>query len=510
MVDRLHPGLVLKRFDPERGASALIIAMSLFLLMGFAAIAIDLSVGFNERRQDQTAADIGVMAGAVETLGPNTLIRDMILDFTRRNVIATYSNADWQARWQACTDPERATLNASGFNFQPATAPAGWSTATIDCISFDAGGYVRVNLPDLEFDTTFGKILGVDEMQTNADAIAHIGPRGRAHILPFGLLLGAGEGTHVCLRDTAGGLNEPPCDGTDAGNFGAIDSPHYGTQPDGPDQNCTGSPKSDLIAVNIAYGIDHRIIPDPDGLAANEVLDTCANMDAGRTPDTLDTFTGISQGIPEGLATGPVPDGITDPLLQQGSNPERNVHGYPLDDKPLWEYIDPALSVSNSPPSDLPAICERGTFHPFPTNPLQDWDGDGVDDEPDSWEHLGACLSQYVAGGDTAQLFLDTLAESARFGYVPQFWENEWPSGTSGPRHIWRFKATWLQATWWKKGGTTDVFHPGEPATFLPGGSWKLIQLSAIIIPDSALPSELRGNPPPGGGVNPFTPELFR
>jgi hypothetical protein len=488
--------------------------MSIFVLIGFAAIAIDLSVGFNQRRQDQTAADIGVMAGAIETLGPNTKIRDLILDFTLRNVVATYSSADWQARWEGCTDPERATLNASGFSFVPVTAPAGWSPAVIDCISIDAGGFVRVNLPELEFDTTFGGLLGVDQLQTKADAVARIASRGGGSILPFGLLVTAGEGENVCLRDTAGGISEPPCDGTNTGNFGAILSPHYGSQPDGPAKNCTGSPKSDVIAVNIAYGIDHRIIPDPDGLTANEVLDTCTNMDNGLTPDTLDTFTGISQGVPQGLATGPVPGGITDPLLQQGANPKRNVYGYSLDDKPLWEYIDPSLSASTAG-VDIPVICERVTFDN--SNPQVDWDGDGTLDDAESWEHLSKCLETFVNGDGgghpapyTTPLFVENLKESPRFGYVPQFWEDSWPSGTSAPRHVWRFKATWLQTTWWKKGTTTVAFNPGESGTFSGGGNHALIQLSGIIIPDAALPNVLRGNPPPGGGVNPFKPELYR
>ena len=264
---------MLRGVNPERGASAIFIAMSLLLLLGFAAIAIDLSVGFNQRRQDQTAADIGVMAGAIETLGPNTKIRDLILDFTRRNVVADYSAADWQALWEACQDPERLDLNASGFMFQPIVAPAGWTTPSgkLDCISFDGGGFVRVNLPDLPFETTFGQLLGVDELEANADAVARMGNRGGGGILPFGLLSTAGEGQHACLRDASGGHAEEPCDGPDAGNFGALESPHYGTQPNGPSQNCTGSPKSAVITVNIAYGIDHRVIPDPDGLVANEV-----------------------------------------------------------------------------------------------------------------------------------------------------------------------------------------------------------------------------------------------
>ena len=503
---------MLSRDGDERGATALLIAISLFVLCGFAALAVDLGLGFNERRQDQTAADVGVMAGTIETLGPNTKIRDLILDFTRRNVVATYSSADWQARWEGCQDPERLDLNGDGFNFQPVAVPAGWTTPSgrLDCISFDAGGYVRVNLPQLEFETTFGRLMGVSELETNADAVARIANRGGGGILPFALLSTTFDGQHACLRDGSGGHAEEPCDGPDAGNFGALESPHYGTNPDGPSRNCTGSPKKDLVAVNIAYGIDHRIIPDSDGLAANEVRDTCANMDNGLTPDTMNTFTGLSNGVPEGLATGPIPGAIADPLLQKGDNPKRNVYGNPLDDKPLWDYIDPSLSVSTSPADDIPASCEAQTFDPtVGTNVPKDWDGDGAEDEPNSWEHLSACLTEYVAGGHTAPLFLDTLKDSPRFGYVPLFWEDSFGSGNEW-LHVQVFKAAWIQATWWKKGGTVTVFHPGEPGSFTGGGSWSLIQLSGLIVPDAALPSELRGNPPPGGGVNPFQPELYR
>jgi hypothetical protein len=498
----------------DTGVSAVLVAISLFVLMGFAAVAIDLAVGFNERRQDQTAADIGVMAGAIETLGSNATIRDQILDFTKRNVVDTYSASDWQALWEGCTDPELASLNASGHNFVPVVAPAGWGVANLDCISMDGGGFVRVNLPPLEFDTTFGRAIGIDHLSSRADAIAKIGNRGGGGILPFGLLGTASEGQHVCLRDGSGGLAEEPCDGPDAGNFGALESPFYGTQPDGPSRNCTGSPKKDLVAVNIANGIDHRIIPDPDGLIINEIVDTCAQMDAGNTPDTLDTFQGLSNGVPEGLATGPVPGGYT-PRLQQGSNPKRNVYGSNLDDKPLWEYIDPLVIATTG--FDVPPSCELSKFDDS-VHADFDWDGDGTMDKPESWEHISSCLDTFVNGDGgshnyayTATLFLDNLNESPRFAYVPQFWESTWPSG-NGWRHIEKFKATWLQATWWKKGATTSAFHPGEGGSgdFIAAGNWALIQLSGIVVPDGALPKELRGNPPPGGGLNPFTPELFR
>jgi len=504
MDERRLSCLMLNRPDSDRGAAAVIIAMSLLLLMGIAAIAIDLSVGFNQRRQDQTAADIGVMAGAVETLGSNVTIRDQILDFTQRNVVADYSTAEWQTLWEACEDPERADLNSSGFRFEPVVAPGGWTTPTgdVDCISFDGGGFVRVNLPDLPFETSFGALLGVEQLETSADAIARIGNRGGGGVLPFGLVSTLGEGQHACLRDASGGHAEEPCDGPDAGNFGALESPHYGTQPDGPARNCTGSPKKDIVAVNIAYGIDHRIVLDGDALPSNEVQDTCSSMDAGLAPDTMNTFTGLSNGVQEGLATGPVPDGIAPPRLQQGSNPKRNIYGSGLDDKPLWEYIEPSLSAG------IPAICLRATFTPSPIN-LVDWDGDGVLDEHNSWEHLSACLTTFVSGGHTIPLFQEDLNESPRFAYVPQFWEDTLGTGNTW-RHVNKFKATWLQATWWRKGGTTTVFHPGEPGTFSAGGSWSLVQLSGILVPDNALPVELRGDPPPGGGLNPFEPELYR
>jgi hypothetical protein len=500
---------MLMKLRDERGATAIVIALTLFVLIGFAAIAVDLALGFNERRQDQTAADIGVMAGAVDTLASNATIRDQILDFTRRNVIATYTDANWQARWEACADPERLDLNASGFNFVPVAAPAGWSVGTLDCISIDGGGFVRVNLPQLEFSTTFGKVMGVNELETNADSIARIASRGGG-ILPFGLLADAGDGSHVCLRDGAGGHAEEPCDGPDAGNFGAIQSPHFGTQPDGPARNCNGSPKNDVLAVNLAYGIDHRVVIDPDGSDAKENRDTCAVMDAGIAPDTLRTFTGISNGLMEGLATGAVPGGYT-PRLQQGTNPKRNVYGAKLDDKPLWEYID--ASVVSTAGFDIPAQCERSTFNNS-IHPDADWDGDGVLDRPESWEHLDNCLRAYVDGQAghpapyTSRLFSPTLEESPRFGYVPQFHENKWGPGGAW-QNVKNFKAVWLQGTWWKKkakGVTT--FHPGEEGTFTAKGKWSLIQLSGIIIPNSALPAELRGGAL--GSINPYTPELFR
>ena len=210
--------------ESERGAAALFIALCLVLLLGMAAFAIDYGFGLNERRVDVAAADIGVMAGAVESLGTTADIRDQILSFTRLNLSTVYTNAEWQTLWQGCQDTELAGLNTSGFNFIPGRGACGMDVQSPWCISTDPAGFVRVRLPNQIVETHFGRVLGVQELATNADAIARLAPRGGGGILPFGLLATAGDGTHVCLRDGSG-----TCPGTvrrpDAGNFGALEAP---------------------------------------------------------------------------------------------------------------------------------------------------------------------------------------------------------------------------------------------------------------------------------------------
>lgn len=210
------------------------------------------------------------------------------------------------------------------------------------------------------------------------------------------------------------------------------------------------------------------MVVDLDDSTTNENRDTCEVMDAGNAPDTLNTFTGLSNGLEEGLATGPVPGGYT-PRLHQGTNTKRNVYGDNLDDKPLWEYIDPTVLYTSG--NDIPEICERSKFD----NSLADfdWDGDGTLDRPESWQHLSECLQVYVNGEPghdfayTAQLFLPSLAESPRLAYVPPFHEDSWGSGNEW-LHVETLKASWLQATWRRKNAATDptVFHPGEEGTF--------------------------------------------
>ena len=59
--------------NPERGSAAFMVAVSLFLLLGFVALAIDASLGYDERRDLQNAADNAALAAAYESCSPRVL-----------------------------------------------------------------------------------------------------------------------------------------------------------------------------------------------------------------------------------------------------------------------------------------------------------------------------------------------------------------------------------------------------------------------------------------------------
>jgi len=489
----------------EFGASAVVVALSMLLLLGVTAIVVDLGAGFNERSQDQSAADAGVMAGAVDALGGVATVRDQALDYVRFNLDTTYTDTEWEALWANCTDPDK---NIGGFDFQAVPAPPGWGFSTIDCVSIDPvgddGPLLRVRTPDQVVDTTFGRTIGFDSIETNAFAVARLTARGIGGILPFGLASGVGDAEHQCLSSGPTGLAEDPCVGSDSGNFGTLKGRIYGDPPNYL-ESCNASPLGQVLAQNIANGIDHWVTLDSDGSPSNEVRDLCYNIGV----DTLNTDTGFpGDGVESGLATGPLNYGT--PRLTQGTNQKTNVTGYQLDNRPLWDYLRPGLQSSNPtvPDTFVPASC---TGFDNATGTPQDWDGDGVVDDPESWEHMRVCLTDRTAGSTyTSILFADDLDTSPRFAYIPQFWEDDLGTGNSW-LHVKRFRAVWLQGTWWKKGTDYIVFHPGESCTGCSTSGYRMTQLTALVLPDQTLSSGLRGDPPPGSpGLGPYIPELYR
>lgn len=450
----------------ERGASALLVASSLVMLMGFAAVAVDLGAGFNERRQGQTAADLGALAGAIEyvKVDAEATLYD-ILNITRENLHQTYgdptnpNDSQWIALWQGCTDTP-----PSGFNPWPISSTmktAGWSFTgnVMSCISADADE-IRVKLPDQVIGTSFGRVLGANSLSANAVAHAKVTFVLDGAFRPFGVLSGAGTG-QICLTTRSGSL--PPCDGPDSGNFGTINSQQWGKDEIGTTTDC-GTPGNPELAVNIALGSDHLLgFVDPwypngsppnfkngDTFPASQVRNddcevladgTAAHKDNSPSigPSTAllaDTGFNQFQATKAGLVTdvGWTWENTTitpTPLLQQVSgagvlstrNLREKVSGVTyestLDNTPLWEH----LLDDDDLPDEVDVVCARGTIvgqsdrRAAMTSCLNAWDTANSDD--------------IASGGDgIGHIFHDEVFENPRFIFVPQFHSTTWGSGS--------------------------------------------------------------------------------
>lgn len=511
--------------SPERGASALLVAASLLVLAGFAAVAVDLSGAFTERRQDQTAADLGVLAGALD-FDDDTQVVSETLDYVRRNLSTTYADGDWQTIWEACSDANRPP------DFLPLPEPAAWGGGTLDCLSRSTGR-LRVRVPDQLMDTTFGRTMGVTEIATNAYAVASVEPVEKGlGILPFAVRGGQGAGK-ICLKTSSSGTYVAPCGPNEAGSFGTLLSPNFGNQffPTAP--NCN---PNQVMAQNIAVGVDHLIItyggssfgsyPQPtppsnsDVINSDASVDDCAIVNTSDGPvavptdgapiDTVAIDTGnVQSPINSGLISNDTFLGERSRLQQwpsgQATQRIRSQHAtWELDDRPLWDYLTNSAGT-------LVASCDKSTIAALPDN-LQRADA------------MAACLSDYEAAGETTPIFADTIEDSPRWAWSPQIWHEDLGSGTSySPVH--NFRMVFIDGLFFNcnSGGCDLVFFPdnGDPgdgndpasATCVtPPGSCKSLgidQITGYALPLDSVSIDVRKKFPYGTGTLILEPILF-
>ena len=324
----------------ERGSSLILVAISLVALLGFAAVAVDGAGAWALKRQDQSAADTGVLAGALQTSGVDkaTAIQaatDEIIRITYVNVDPDMDIAAWKAEWAGCVDP------AKPVDFTEPGVSSDVGLGAIDCISFtDNLQDVRVITPVIPWDTTFGKVIGFDQIDTRAEAEVHIEYDIPGGVLPFGMPGGAAGG-EVCLKTGANPKDVAPCDGPDEGNFGFLDFTQFGNTDFGTTKNCTGGGTSRLER-NIAQGIDHGLGTwDTDPASApvsptNLELDACNDGAFLAYPYQVATQTGnVAQVLDDGLADGT--DGLDGKLA--GGNNKVNVRGNWLDNTTLRSFL---------------------------------------------------------------------------------------------------------------------------------------------------------------------------
>ena len=310
-------------------------------------------------------------------------------------------------------------------------------------------------------------------------------------ILPFGLPGGSAGGTEICLKSgpPSHAPNQPPCSGPETGNFGSLDITWYGNPLTGTPTRCTGDTNGRL-AGNMALGVDHPLDewrgPDEDPPESGEAVrdDRGLCPDQGARPNQIMGQTGVGSNLDAGMVSSTNVDGRSVPgRLTRSPFATRVVRSSTpaLDDKPLWEFIDPGL-VSGIPPS-----CVRSAIS--------------------SKTQMNACLADYAGGvgcstapcnvplfeadtdGDAANGIVD-IQRSPRFAFVPELWASQWGTG-SGDYQIRRFRPVFVQSTYFgcNASGCAAEFDPGEPGSGIPvNGNKQLEGLTAMLLMNQMFP----------------------
>jgi len=412
----------------DKGASAILIAVVMLLLMGFAALAIDFGAITNERRQDQAAADTAALAAAqfaqpnpgctststcaaqARTNGANEaiLVANASLDDP--------SLADW-------SDPAMCGTPPAGF-----TAVTGVSS----CVAFTSNvGRAWVRIPTIASPTFFAKLIGFDSVDVSADAIADAGFDNAGDVLPF-LMPGNAAGTDYNCLKTGPNPSWGACEDLPTiGNFGAMDFFLYGNPELGTTQECTGATNARLVS-NIARGIDHPLSkhPGPPYLASDEIHEATMCPIFSAEPNTANTQTGVGSNLERGLlyggtalsTTGAYPGRIQDPSGYVVRSTSVPVPSAIVDDNPLWDYLKSSIP-------GLP-VCNKTQ----------------VDTHPE----MLACIFSAKASG--TEIFTDDIAESKRFGFTPELWEADI---TGNPYHLKDYRPVYLDTTFYDCNATT-------------------------------------------------------
>ncbi|HEY7583650.1 MAG TPA: pilus assembly protein TadG-related protein [Acidimicrobiia bacterium] len=423
----------------ERGATAILVALSLILLLGMAAIAVDLGAIANERRQDQSAADVGSLA-AVQFAKPTTGTA-ACAGFS--GVALARCNGAQEAMAVV-----NATLDSPGAAAWTTAAectgiPAGYTASPITpCVAFNSNlqrAWVRV--PTIEVPTTFGRVLGFQAINSSAEAIAVTSNLNRNLLIPFLTPGSYAGGNYNCLK-TSGNPGWGVCaDLPSTGNFGSADFFLYSNEQMGTTQACTGGTNSRLVS-NIARGVDHPLSIHPTGSGAGiEEQNNCPVFSA--EPNAFYSQTGVGSNLDDGLTRGGSAHssiGAYDGRIEQasggflvrnsgGSNPATR-----LDDTPLWNYLVSGLS----------GACDKSLV--------------------DTHAEMVACIAW--AKSTSTTIFLDSIIDAKRFGFTPLMWEND-ISSPSTLYHVKDFLPVYLDTTMYGCNSNSCPIHhtPGIAST---------------------------------------------
>lgn len=392
--------------ERDRGASALLIALTMILLMGMTALAVDGGLSFNERRQAQSGADFGALSAALLSSFPGSLpnecsgLSDTLEQAACKGAVEAINTTEGNLpgrdlNWLTCSDPitdPTSVFDSGNGGFTPEVRlngdgkldPLG-TLQPVDCIHYSSNTHrARVRVPTIDLDTTFAKVIGFDTIQVSAFAeVAGTLPL-ETKVLPFAIP-GDFSFPYDCLK-TGPNPDWGVCkDLPSVGNFGYADIPVYGVDELGTTaqaDNC--NPNNQSLVSNIVRGIDHWIEPHPTGTVSpgNKALrDDSGNDTADRTY-VCPVWPGNANEI--GLQTGVVSGAFETGMVwgygsaergriwdESGVRVRNSGAGNPetfVNNEPLWDYLN----------SDGQAFCGSVTNTQEMVTCLDDWDDDGV------------------------------------------------------------------------------------------------------------------------------------
>jgi len=392
----------------DDGAVLPLFVLLLVVLLAFSALAVDLGIGWSRDRLNQSGADTGVLAGALEWPATGLQVVAAVKDYTNRSMgNFPIASSEWDTG--NCSDPDGvaggyiALQDTSGTVFSPCISIKQANTAGPEVL-------LRVKLPDQTFDTTFASIVGIDTITTGAFAEAELSLASPAGILPFALPSDAS--LEHCIGQPPGGLARDLCTGPARGKFGTIDSPFHGTTDPGTTSCLSSSTnRNTLVEWNTALGLDHMVVEALTGADPNDGEDDCAAIPETYIPYALNIDTGFARisNVGDGLlSAGPYGTTAQKPgRLRQGGGCNGSLSPCTSGGNTLGSG-DVARAV---PDGNGPSVIWLDNVGLWVY--LEDTGNDLDDCDPDN--------SGYSAGGEAATTHLEACLSAGRSGPAPSF-----------------------------------------------------------------------------------------
>lgn len=477
----------------EAGSTLPLVTLSMFVLFGFVALAVDVGYGYSERRRAQAASDSSVLAGVLEVaLGSTDLqpLADQAVALMDQNLPADVTIPDWEND-AICPDTDPTNRPPGFISLKEINTALGWSiTPDTHCISLSpSGSEVRVVMPTRTVDTFFAAVIGIDTMAINSFAQARLEFLSIGNPPPFVITNGVQGGDQVCLRAGSGGpqlppmwsgngpsgapdppgppvndgtptLSDPsdptslndsdPCDEFDASSqfFGTLNPYVYTEHNVAPPNVECQLPGANAIDFAIAFGIDHELAADWDPAVLNTRTDgqACPQIALPKFPNTMDLQTGLTaQRLRDGLLDGTTFDGIffTGRLQQSSGGPNARFAGEELENRPLWAFLDHAnidvLVDNNNAPEQCEVVSD---VYAKPVVDVPGWDPVPANyDYYDRKELMISCIVNWNRNSHLPVFVVD-IAGSSLFAFIPQLHESDL---TVSPVHFINFVPVYMQ-----------------------------------------------------------------